>query len=173
MKYLNKITLLNGDEYDFLKNKKELYLTILENDEKNRIFLREISKVDDNIKNMAWLPPNLGEWVNQNVIFFLFNNNLLASMDIFKQLFPEKANKKITLDDMNEIELQIFGLIFALLNLKEENVVILDNIDKKFDDKTLKNLFFDILKIIHKKINKEYQYFILTNSEYLLNLKEW
>lgn len=170
MSTIDKVILKDGKTYDFSPNKKELYLTFLENNESNRLLLKEISNIEDNETIMAWLPENIGVWLDENIIRFLMGWKMSTALDILKKFFPNLEKKKSgILTDMNENELQTFALIFFLINLKNvANVIVLDNIDEKLGN--IKNVLLDILKEVHKEIGVKYQYFILTNDK-IFNMK--
>ena len=105
MPTIDKVILKGGKTYDFSPNKKEIYLTVLENNESNRLLLKEISNIEDNKSIMAWLPENIGVWLDENIIRFLMGWKLSTALNILKKFFPNLEKKKSgILTDMNESE---------------------------------------------------------------------
>lgn len=154
----------------FLKNGKILDMVIFfgENGIGKKTILDEIS----NQVETQYISSDVGDIIHYNSEKFITEKIFNKINEVFFKIFPKYKNiknKTELLKKLSKSELQIYGLILTLIYYKEQvDVIVIDRFENDLHP-NLQQKIIDIIEMVEDNYEKKYQFFIVTNSPFILN----
>lgn len=129
----------------------------------------------DEISNQVetqYISSDVGDIIHYNSEKFITEKIFNKINEVFFKIFPKYKNiknKTELLKKLSKSELQIYGLILTLIYYKEQvDVIVIDRFENDLHP-NLQQKIIDIIEMVEDNYEKKYQFFIVTNSPFILN----